>query len=263
MTKISNEIKFSNYCNLLIKNNTGFYSSSNLNGFLKETDTQDTILTHYKLSNGYFFNLLLYKYYAKDEIILNPEEEPLHLNSEDVDNEVYGNNFDRKNYKLKKDGTIKILTLFVISKEFYESKNPSFFGNKEILVYDAEEVKFYRNSLNQYQEVSLNYVISRIRGEKNATGTYGESFLFSLCHLNEYYYRLQCQIVANSIAICEDAIDKEIKSKRDLVKMFLQTLDYLQELGDLDEAQSFIEMINSCSSLFTDLNGKIKNDCGC
>ena len=71
MTKIKFNLTLDDLCTLTLQENSGYFSSTNPNGFVLETDL-NIPTDYYKLSNGYFKTVVLYSKYGTTPIVVNP-----------------------------------------------------------------------------------------------------------------------------------------------------------------------------------------------
>src|SRR5690606_219947 len=120
-------------CTITVTDSTGFQPVEP-EGFVEEGQPLITI-DDFHLSDGYLFNVLLRSAYNGKNTIVNKEEAIFSIDPNDVD-PVYENNFPTKQYNLEGDGTFYLKRLFVVSRNFYESLNPSLLTGKTIVFYD-------------------------------------------------------------------------------------------------------------------------------
>src|SRR5215217_1471132 len=140
MTKLKININFNSNRILSIQDTTGFGGSE---GFFLESSSP-TGEGNYKLSNGYFVNLVVYHRYNTNSVIVNPNDLPYYIESADVST-TYANNFSTYNYTLAKDGVYSFKRIFVISKAYYLANINTI--TKEIVYYDPDLNKFINPDL--------------------------------------------------------------------------------------------------------------------
>ena len=115
--------------------------------------------------------------------------------------------------------------------------------------YYYKEDKFYHND----EEISLEELISV---NPETTGLDFEYFYyFQLCNLKKCYIKV-CKEIFNSKNRCE--ADKNLTYKRDLIWSAINTLVFMVELEQYEEAERLLEKINGCNGICPN-----NNDCGC
>src|SRR5690606_29402034 len=134
----------------------------------------------FHLSDGYLFNVLLRSAYNGKNTIVNKEEAIFSIDPNDVD-PVYENNFPTKQYNLEGDGTFYLKRLFVVSRNFYESLNPSLLTGKTIVFYDEDELKFYKVVSGSEEEIQLSDLAFEFTS--SYLGAFTSHKLFSICFL--------------------------------------------------------------------------------
>lgn len=260
MLQLKLETQFNNYCELTIEDTTGFISGENPNGFLQEGVVPSANNQHH-ISDGYFFNILSYNGYNCNPVILNPTDAPIRVNSLDVEPIYEDNNFSYT-YNLKKDGLHVFTRIFVISKAFYEMKNPSFFETRTVVYYDPAEDKLYRIENSVPVEITKYQLLIELNS--NWTGDYEQISLLSVCHLNTLHYKLETKLLNSCVLVCYNKIDKQLIAARDYIFMLLNVIKYLKQLNQISEAQRLIEASNSYCNLFSNLvSGSKLNNCNC
>lgn len=259
MAKIKTNINFSNSCILSLTDTTGFKSVSNLDGFVAEDGTYDDF-NDYKVSDGYFINLLIYHKYYGDPKLLNPNDLYFHINSIDV-KPVYADNFSTNNYTLTKDGVYTFKRVFVITKQFYEDNlDTGRFDDKEVIYYDPDLGAFYEVTEGTPDEITITDVANKF-SNKHA-GSVAQYKFVSTCYLNKCLYLIQKSIIDANMAACASEF-KDLLTKRDLIHMTLQVIKYLKDDGHLDEVQRVIEGLDTCGMICESISKKNNTDCGC
>lgn len=257
-------------CTITVTDSTGFQPVEP-EGFVEEGQPLITI-NDFRLSDGYLFNVLLRSAYNGKNTIVNKEEAIFSIDPNDVD-PVYENNFPTKQYNLEGDGTFYLKRLFVVSRNFYESLNPSLLTGKTVVFYDEDELKFYKVVAGEEEEIQLSDLAFEFTS--SYLGAFTSHKLFSICFLKRCYYLLQRQILNNSLGLnppknrtkkcltgdCESS--DEFISKRDFIHNTIHVLDYLIGCGYYNDAQRLLESLNTCGFICRDVGISTNNDCGC
>lgn len=254
MSKIKADLNFTSDCVLTIKDTSGFRSDSNPDGFLRPEDVVTTV-NDFKLTDGYFVNVILYNKYVGEPYVMNAKESITKI--VDVQTE-YQENFTDRTYHLEKDGVYTVKRLFVISKEYYLTNigSPLFTG-KEVIYFDEEDYYYYRvttNGLEKLTAVQLGLEFSSIN-----VGLLNTYKFVSTCNLNRCNYLLQKKFIETR-SECDTS--SSISKERDLIFMTLMVIAYLKDAGQLSEVQKLIESIDVCGLVCRKLSSK-ENDCGC
>lgn len=253
MTTLKFTIDLATDCDLKITEITGYKSIQNENGFLKEDETTRTF-GDYKLSEGYFIDLLTYNRYKKAPIIVL-KSKLTKLNSEDI-NEVYDLNFNPYVYNLSQDSIYTFTRMFIISKEFYES-------NVSGGMFDGVTV-IYSDGTNIYKEtgeglVKITVGQLAVEDKTDSTVLSSSTTFVSTCHMNLCYYKIMQSLLLEDCRSCETSKEKE--RDRDFLYMSLETIKYLKELGSVTEIQRIIEAVDVCGGFCKPILEKA--NCGC
>jgi len=257
MTKLKIQAALSPICGLTITDISGFFdNSTNPNGFLPETNTDPVAVDTYKISNGYFFNVLLYNVYNQQPLVLNPTEAPYHSDGTQVS---YADNFTPILYNLAKDGSYTVKRFFLISKEFYDAnKTGSLFTGKEVFYIDGAVI---------YHVISGSPVpltIAEFLSEDltTMTGMQVSSSFISTCYVNTCYSKVMSLILANDPANCSVDITQLI-TIRDYLYMTLEVIKYLKEFNNITQIQKLLETTNLCGTVCTSVANVTSSNCGC
>jgi hypothetical protein len=259
MTALTISVTLDDVCNLTVTDTTGFYDpSTNVTGFLPEDNTDDVTFGVYKLSYGYFINVLLYNGYNVAPSILNTNE--TFSKAPNVVDSTYANNFTPSIYSLINDGTFTLKRYFIISDVFYgDQSGGSLFDSKTV---------FYTDGTTIFQVVSgtptpitvSNFIVQSFA---NATVVEVDSLFISTCHINSCYYKLMSSILDSNLTACYDKSYSNIVADRDLLYMTLEVIKYLQDFNNLTQIQKLIETVDGCCDICTTLTPSENGGCGC
>lgn len=301
MTSITVSITLDNSCNLSVMDTSGFYDGTdNTTGFLPETDSSGIALNAYKLSQGYFLNVLTLNKYASTPVIANPSESFYHVSSV---NTTYSANFTPSIYLLSFDGVYTLTRYFVPSSTWYAANS-----SNEIF---ASINMFYTDGTAIYNVVGGTPTVITVTAfiATNFTGSNvisNATTFISTCNLNACYFKLLSTILEMNIGAAiprlpyplpgsniypvyptwnpafhpydgfpgyvgrhegdnnPEAKHRELIYKRDLLYMSLETIKYLKDVNNLSQIEKLIEVLDVCGGLCGSiLNTPPYSDCGC
>jgi len=198
---------------------SGFYDSvNNPTGFLQENSSP--IAGSYKLTDGYFLDIVLYNKYGVAPTLVNTTENFVKITTVDP---VYTNNFIPTVYKLPQDGSYSLIRLFLISDVFYNAnKTSGLFTGKSIYYFDGD--KIYRVNNGVSTSVTIYELVAS--DLTNVTGAATTTTFVFICYLNQCYYKLSMSLLPTALSCNTDIYDK-VKSQRDFVFITLEVIKYL------------------------------------
>jgi hypothetical protein len=254
MTKLKTNVQLDASCILTVSDVSGFYDSTTApNGFLPEADSAQVVADVYKISNGYFINLLTYNAYNVTPALVNTQESwytPATVQS------TYANNFTPSNYILSADGTYTLSRVFMISDTFYDAhKNSGLFTNKTI---------YYTDGVNVYlvhTDITTTIVPLATLANLNLTGSTAivlATTFISTCQLSNCYFLLMSKLLDLGMSGC--TTDTQMHKSRDFIYMTLETIKYLQDFGNNSQIQKLIEGVTGCGICGDTTK---TTDCGC
>lgn len=257
MTKLKNTVDLSNTCGLSITDTSGFYDSvTNPNGFLPEANTDPIVADTYKISNGYFFNLILYNKYNADAVLTNPTELLMKVVTVDP---IYANNFPAQVYTLTQDGSYTIKRFFLISDVFYNANVGSgLFTGKNVFYTDGTTV------YNVISDVPVPTTFLEFLSDDltNFTGLTLNTSFISTCFINKCYSKMMSLLLASDSGACDNSMT-DVVNMRDFLYMTLETIKYLKEFNNITQIQKLLEATNICGGLCTSIANVTSSNCGC
>lgn len=148
-------------------------------------------------------------------------------------------------YKNAKDGfyAIQKLTIPLDESSPYYYKNGKYYHNiKEV------ELEVLANINPEVSQIQIEYI-----------------YYFSTCHLRKCFIKACYDIFDQQNSICKNTTgDKSLTYKRDLIWSALNVINYMFEMGQIDEAQRLLEEITECNGLCPQTNvGNNSKGCGC
>ena len=286
MTTIVSTITQNTNCSLSILDTTGFNNGTTITtGFLPESDSSALALNTYKLSQGYFLNIIFYNKYAVTPIILNPIEPITNVVSVDS---TYSNNFTAKFYSLVLDGSYTVTRYFIPSLTFYTA-NSSNAIYTDITQFYTDGTTIYKVISGTPTAISISTFATTSLTNTNCISS-NVSFL-STCYMNLCYFRLLSTITDHNIGLqhyrssdnyrqdygdtyydsyrnsrSEDDkrfIVEEFKEKRDIIYMTLEVIKYLQDVNNITQIQKLIESIDICGIICPPIISSTSSNCGC
>lgn len=245
MTALKTTITLDDTCGLTVTDISGYYDvDSNATGFLLESNTDDVTFGVYKLSYGYFINVILYNKYNSEPIITNTTEDFFAVAQ--PSNATYANNFTPTKYTLTKDGSYTIKRFFVISDDFYTAHaDDGIFDEK--IVYYTDGTSIYKVTDSVPTQITFSAFLDA--SFTTATVLEIDSILISTCILNSCYYKLMNVILDFNLNSCDQKYFTQYVKDRDLVYMTLEIIKYLQESNNITQIQKVIEAIEGCCSV--------------
>jgi hypothetical protein len=248
MTTIKFNTAIDDNCNLTILDTTG-YQLDNATGFVRETENS----VDYKLSEGYFINIIQFNKYKSGLVLVNPLEKYKRIDSVQP---IYTSNFTTDTYELSQDGVFTITRAFIVSEEVYfRDRLTSRFAGKT--VYYTNGTKLYKVTSNVASETTLTIML---RDTTTTNVVLGSTRIISTCFLNNCYFKLMMALLERG-NVCISGEDKAIEREKDLLFMTLESISYLQSHGNIEEIERLIEMVDTCGGACSKLIGS--NKCGC
>jgi len=285
MTTLALNITLDNGCNLSVSDTTGFYNgSTNLTGFLPESNESSLVLNTYKLSQGYFLNILLYNKYASTPVIVNTSDS--FYTVPQPTNVTYANNFPSTSYKLTLDGSYTLTRYFIPSLTFYTANYTNSIFNSINMFY-TDGTNLYNVISGTPTIISITAFINTNLNTSNCIST--SSSFISTCHTNACYFKILSTITDKNIGVPQHHRDygqdrrdygdtyydsyrdsrseddrryefKELKEKRDILYMTLEVIKYLQDFNNITQIQKLIEALDICGTMCSPIIGA---NCGC
>lgn len=147
-------------------------------------------------------------------------------------------------YKGAKDGfySIQKLTIPLDESAPYYYKDGKYYHNiKEV------ELQELANVNPEVSKISVEYI-----------------YYFSTCNLRNCYIKACYDIFDQQNSICNKITsDKSLTYKRDLIWSALNVINYMFEMGQIDEAQRLLEEITECNGLCPQTINNNSSGCGC
>lgn len=175
---------------------------------------------------------------------------------------------DRSEIQLDKDGLYKVGHFIIPNKAWYDHAK-AVGENFELYdtVYYYDNLKFYKIVNNIAVEVPFDEVY-------NATDintiVKSEKTTFAMYYLNSCFSKLLKDLLSGlpwatggNCQRCKSPSLSDKERDRDLIWMFINVIKYNLELGRLYEAQRFLEKLNRCNSICSDLKPIKIIGCGC
>jgi hypothetical protein len=272
MTTLQLTVAIDTACNLTVTDTTGYYNAStNIGGFLPETDVSALAAGIYKMSYGYFLNVVLYNKYNVAPIISNATESFFRPT---VFTAVYADTFTPTIYTLTLDGSYTIKRIFLISLAFYNAnKAGSLFTGKTI--YYTDGINIFSVTAGVATQITVTVFLA---ADLTAfTGVIASSSFISTCFTNTCYFKIMSTLLAATKDEVDDkpnellfrqrdlsALDnKKLIVTRDLLYMTLETIKYLKDFNNITQIQKLIESIDLCGALCGAVLKSGPTGCGC
>lgn len=251
MTKLKYTIELSQDCDLIITDTTGF-STDNNTGFTLE-NALTTPIGDYKLSNGYFLDVITVQRYNGNTIAVLTGNF-INIPTSDVV-PIYANNFVSSDYILSQDSTFIVNRFFIMSKVFYDQeKSTSRFNG--LTVYYTDGTTIYKVVNDVATPITVAKLISE--SETESTNLITKTTFVSICYLKKcYQYLIQLSLAKG----CLDCKEDPYKKNRDLIQISLKAIEYLEDTGYSTEIQKIIEMLDICGSICKNISST--SNCGC
>ena len=245
MTTLKYTLAIDDSCNLTLVDTTGYYDvSTNTTGFLPEANTDSPVFGSYKLSQGYFINILLYNKFNVSPIISNATEGFYPVPQPSAS--TYADNFQDMIYALSLDGTYTMKRFFIISDVYYNAvKDSGIFTGHDVYYTDGTTITWVNGSTLVPTTIAV-FLTSNLA---NATVLETDVSFISTCKLNSCYFKLMNIILDAKMNQCQgNDYDKLVQSK-DLIYMTLETIKYMQDNNSLTQIQKLIEATDTCCSV--------------
>lgn len=263
MTKLKFTIALDDNCSLTLNDTSGFYDAdTNINGFLTETNSDDLAFKVYKISHGYFLNVLLYNKYGSAPIVNNTQEIAYNIATDLVDNDTYSNNFTTSVYKSIKDSTYTINRYFIPSLQFYTDNHTNSIFNGKTMYY-IDDNKIYKIINSEPTVITTSSFISE--DLTNSICLSSSNSFISTCYINTCYFKILSTILDINIGVCSMTNKyNALVSMRDLLYMTLEIIKYLTDINNITQIQKLIEAIDVCGGLCASTSSTSNNtNCGC
>lgn len=253
-TKIKFNLTLGDSCNLTITDTTQYYQiQNNPTGFYAETEPSQPIDT-YKLSQGYFKNVIVYNKYAQKPFIVNTNEIFKRIISVDP---IYDNNFVPDIYNLSQDGVFTIKRVFIISEEYYNAqKTTGRFDGRIIYYTDGTIIYIVDNGV-----ATPTTMLDFISNDDAFIGIIGTVKIVSTCFINTCYFNIINKLITDGLEVCSSNKSNDLIKQRDFLYMVLEAIKYLKEQGNTLQIQKIIEMTNTCGGICKSVS--VSSDCGC
>jgi hypothetical protein len=265
MTKLKYTLAIDDSCNLTVTDTSGYYDAgTNPTGFLTESNTDSPQFNVYKLSSGYFLNILLYNKFNVAPIIANATE-GFSAVTQPAD-ATYSDNFTPTIYNLTNDGTYTLKRFFIISEDYYNSVVGTGVFNGHVVYYtDGTAISVITDG----DPVTVTIAAFLAASMTNATVLETDTSFISTCKLNACYFKLMSILLDANINDCPSTGQDKIVQSKDLIYMTLESIKYLQESNSLTQIQKLIEAVDGCCSIcstkpvITSSSTTGKGGCGC
>lgn len=264
MTKLKYTTTLDDSCNLTVTDTSGFYDAgTNVTGFLPESDSGSPTFGVYKLSQGYFINVLLYNKYNTSPIVSNSTEN-FSIVGLPID-ATYANNFTPTIYNLTNDGTYTLKRFFIISDVYYNAVHTTgVFNSKDVYYTDGTTITYISGSTPTPVTLAV-FLASNLQ---NATLLETDLSFISTCKLNACYFKLMNIILDVNLNDCPGADYAKLIQSKDMIYMTLESIKYMQENNSITQIQKLIEAVDSCCSICSTSLPKPswssgKGGCGC
>lgn len=257
MTKIKTTIALDKACTLSVSDTTGFYDvTTNPNGFLPEANSDALTLNVYKLSHGYFLNILLYNKYATTPVISNPSDTFYKVSVVDT---TYANNFTTSAYSLILDGSYTLSRYFIPSLEFFTAHSTNSIYNG-VTMYYTDGTTIFKIIDSVATPITVTSFINADLSVSDCIVT--SSTFISTCFTNTCYFKILSSIVDMNIGVCEQSLELQtLLQSRDILYMTLEVIKYLTDINNLSQIQKLIEALDICGGICA--STLQTTDCGC
>lgn len=275
MLKLNNELTFDSCgCSIYVNSKTGVKSATNANGYTSIFGVVATN-TDYKLTDGIAFSILYNEKGKKLNVLNNSNDFGTPLTIADIPNEM---TFvpPVEEYTITQDGKTLLLTLFIMSKEFYLSRSQAWFSqDKPVMYLEAGKIvhEFKGAKLTISSKSELLAFLHTVNVDDIQGLIYQEQEFFSICNVL-YCYQQMLQEQFDDILGYKDTEGKyrcptgecndkpHQKNNIDLLRNATTALKYLIECENYSDAEVIVNLLTQCGSVCTKY--KIgKDDCGC
>lgn len=263
MTGLKVTLAIDDLCNLTVTENSGYYDvDTNPTGFLPESNIDAPTFGVYKLSQGYFINILLYNKYNTSPIVTNATEGFYTVTQ--PSSSTYANNFTPTVYALTSDGTYTLKRYFIMSDVYYNAV----VGTSVFTGHDV----YYTDGTSIYQVISgtptiITVAIFLSANLANATVVDVDTSFISTCELNACYFKLMTTLLNTTLGSCPTAQTVKYTQAKDLIYMTLESIKYLQDNNAITQIQKLIEAVDGCCSICSSLalqaGSYTSGGCGC
>lgn len=184
---------------------------------------------------------------------------------------------DESDVELPIDGLYQVTHIIIPNKEWLdyvlERDEGALDAYNLIYYYDIEAQSFMKYADGKSTPASVEEVLqvnalppSDIR-EKTHTIIRGDKNTFSMCHLNDCFYKICKNLLSNLPGRCQNKLDdfKLLIYNRDIIWMSINVIKYLIELAQYYEAQRILEDITQCGGICNNVDtSSVKGGgCGC
>lgn len=255
MTKIKFNVSLTTDCAVTLADVTGF-TDTNTTGFILES--AGTIpLDSYKLSSGYFLDIITYNKYNRQPIVVltgalsnTPTAEVL---------PVYTDNFPAISYALSQDSIYTLHRYFIMSDVFYNSQlSTDRFDGK--IVYYTDGIDIYKVTEGVANKITSAAFV--LEDQELSTNLHTSNTFVSTCYTNKCYYTLMQKILLDQDCMDCSKLDNATVKYMDLMYMSLEVIKYLKDLGTISEIQRVIESLDTCGGVCGPIV-KTNSNCGC
>lgn len=262
MTAIKTTVTLDSLCTLTVSDISGFYDSgTNVTGFLVETDVSAIALNKYKLSQGYFLNVLLYDKYSATATVSNPSETSITIATNVVDNTTYSNNFIASTYPLVKDGTYTLSRFFIPSVAFYNANHTNAIYTGKTMYY-TDGTSIYQVITGTPTVITLATFLAASLTNSNCLVT--STTFISTCNMNACYFKTLSTILDINTGVCDKTLKyNELVQNRDLLYMSMEAIKYLEAQNSFTQVQKLIEVVTACNGICGTTYLNAITDCGC
>lgn len=168
---------------------------------------------------------------------------------------------DRSELQLDKDGLYRIAHIIIPTKawiDFAVGLGENFNLYNKVYFYDNGKIYLWNG--NSSTEVPFSEFYNEAPSELN-TIIRSDKNTFAMYYLNKCFSTLVKDILKDLPACNSTTLDKKVND-RDLIWMFINVIKYCLDTAQLYEAQRFLEKLNKCNTICTDIKPS-SNGCGC
>lgn len=190
------------------------------------------------------------------------------------------NKNDKIKFTIGKDGFYTLCKLKILRDDLSKEQYPNFLtleekfeqmSTEEQEQFISKGVAFYKDGnyyykrlnkgLDEVEEITVQKIIQL--GNKLTSVEITYYYYFQVCKLRACYNRLAQKVLDERSGIkCNSKIDQNDIYLRDLVWSALNTIIYMAEQGQFEEASRILDSIIGCNGLCKDDNNEYSN-CGC
>jgi hypothetical protein len=261
MTKLSITATLNNLGEISVANSTGLTPAA-VDGFLPSATVinwdNTTQSNSFKLSEVYFFNVLIYNPYNADPVVKNivgnELEAPIQITA-DADFPVLLN----KKYTITTDGYYTVSQIIALQKSYYETnKLRNRFVDKNYIVYDEILKKLYHAKNGVYTELTIIEVLD----EDLVSVDYMKSVVkkFSYINLQSCYIKKTDDYIKSTLATCSTPI---WYNEYFILYSAIEVIKYQIELCNYTASQKYVEWMNNCVGICTTTTTTDSAICNC